>query len=116
MFTSYFGNIANVRNPLSISGVPPFWYNGFQYKLLAPKWSFYDAYASGKLTAEGYTEAYLEQVLKRFDPRELYDKLIHDYGEDVTLLCYEQPGEFCHRRIVANWFELYLGVSVPELP
>lgn len=28
---------------------------------------------------------------------------------------YEKPEYFCHRRIVAEWLELALGLEVPEL-
>jgi hypothetical protein len=44
------------------------------------------------------------------DPRELYEAL----GEEAVLLCWEKPGEGCHRRLVAEWFEASLGVVVPE--
>lgn len=30
-------------------------------------------------------------------------------------VCWEAPGEFCHRRLVAAWLETALGVTVPEL-
>lgn len=30
------------------------------------------------------------------------------------MLCYETNTEFCHRHIVAAWFELLLGVEIPE--
>ena len=33
----------------------------------------------------------------------------------IALICYEKPEDFCHRHIVAAWFELYLGVRVPEV-
>ena len=35
-------------------------------------------------------------------------------GKAAVLLCYERPGEFCHRRIVANWLEEHAGIVVPE--
>lgn len=31
------------------------------------------------------------------------------------MLCYEPNTNFCHRHIVAAWFEILLGVSVPEV-
>ena len=31
------------------------------------------------------------------------------------MLCWEPPGKFCHRRLVAKWLEEHLGVDVPEL-
>jgi len=33
-----------------------------------------------------------------------------------TSLPDEQPGEFCHRRLVAAWLEEVLEIAVPELP
>jgi hypothetical protein len=30
------------------------------------------------------------------------------------LLCWEAPGKFCHRRLVAAWLEDALGIDVPE--
>lgn len=37
----------------------------------------------------------------------------------LVLLCYEdvhKPGEWCHRRIFAEWYEEQTGDAVPELP
>ena len=31
------------------------------------------------------------------------------------LLCYEDNDEFCHRHIVAAWFELFLGLEVVQV-
>ena len=35
-------------------------------------------------------------------------------GDDFVLLCWEQPGEFCHRLVVAAWLQKELGVVVEE--
>lgn len=43
------------------------------------------------------------------DPQQVYDEL--DYS---ILLCYESNTEFCHRHIVAAWFEILLGINVFE--
>lgn len=37
------------------------------------------------------------------------------YRVNVVLLCWEPNGEFCHRRLVADWFKKELGVEVLEL-
>jgi hypothetical protein len=105
MKTSYFGNLRNVSNPLSISGKAPDWYKGPQFKTLAPKRGFFSAYKSGRIDDAGYVEAYFEQVLQPLDATAIWQQLTTRYGDDVTLLCYEKPGDFCHRRIVADWFE-----------
>ncbi|KKM90780.1 hypothetical protein LCGC14_1235320, partial [marine sediment metagenome] len=54
-------------------------------------------------------------VLDPLSPEEIYKELIDTYGEDVTLLCYEKPPKFCHRHIVAHWFENNLDVDIREL-
>lgn len=115
MHTSYFANLKNVRHPVSISGRAPDWYSGPQFKILAPKLGFFTAYKAGEIDAAAYTVEYNRLVLMPLDPVATYIKLTEQYDEDVTLLCYEKPGDFCHRRLVAAWFSEHLGVAVPEL-
>ncbi|EDP8947924.1 hypothetical protein IDN71_003483 [Salmonella enterica] len=33
---------------------------------------------------------------------------------EPVLLCWEKPGEFCHRQLVARWFRRELGIAVEE--
>ena len=54
-------------------------------------------------------QEYWNQVLSKLDPEKVFRDL--DYS---VLLCYEPNTEFCHRHIVAAWFELFLEVQVPE--
>jgi len=117
MHTSYFGNFKNLQNAVSISQRPPWWYTGPQYKVLAPPWELVKQAHYGHLTEHGYRLEYIQTVLSKLNPREVYDHLVITYGEDCTLLCFEDlksPGDYCHRRIVAQWFEDSLGVEVPE--
>jgi hypothetical protein len=40
-------------------------------------------------------------------------------GADVILLCFEdlrKEGEWCHRRMLAEWIERHTGIMVEELP
>lgn len=115
MNTSYFARVKQIGAPLSISGKAPAWYNGPQYKILAPKYGFFSAYKAGEIDSDGYTECYYDQVLRHLDASQVYEHLIKIHGKNVTLLCYEKPGDFCHRRLVAEWFQNELGVIVPEL-
>ncbi len=41
--------------------------------------------------------------------------LASDLGPDAILLCWESPGEDCHRRLIAAWLESHLKIKVPEL-
>ncbi len=114
MYTSYFGNRKNIINPLAITATCPYWFTGPHYAKLAPKESFLKDYKAGRIDEEGYIEQYMKLVLDPLSPEETYKELIDTYGEDVTLLCYEKPPKFCHRAIVALWFEDNLSVEVPE--
>ena len=86
------------------------------YPDLAPKKTFWNTWKNniGKIPEEEnnkyYIEEYWKEVLSKLDVEKVYKDL--DYS---TLLCYENNTEFCHRHIVAAWFELLLGVEVPEI-
>lgn len=44
IYTSYFAQLKNFPKdfvPISICGKAPDWYQGLQYKKLAPKWEFF---------------------------------------------------------------------------
>jgi len=109
MKTSYFSSKLwqwHGKNAVAISQGIPEWYKGRVYKDLAPSWNLVKI-----KDAEEYTRRYKEEVLNRLDPKKVYK----DLGDDAILLCWEKPGEFCHRRLVAEWLEETLGIKVPEL-
>lgn len=88
-------------------------YTGDCYLDLAPKREFWDVWKAnrGKISEEEntkyYIEEYYKQVLSKLDPERVYRQLDHS-----TLLCYEDPEEFCHRHVVAAWFNLLLGSTI----
>lgn len=110
MNTSCFSRSGNDVRGVSIAGRSPEYFQGLEYKKLAPKYWFFRRYKEDH-DEEAYTAAYYEEVLDRIDPNEVY----HELGEDAVLLCWEPPGKFCHRRLVAQWLEENLGINVPEL-
>lgn len=90
---------------------------GFRiYRALAPgTWLFEPAYKD----YETYRERYFREILAPLDPQKVWDDLhtLADRHEPV-LLCHEhlrKSGEWCHRRMAAEWFEDKLGVAVPEM-
>jgi len=65
---------------------------------------------------EEYRVLFAEEILSKLDPQATWEALHALVApHDPVLLCWEKPGEFCHRRLVACWFEEHLGVTVPEL-
>ena len=91
-------------------------YKGECYPELAPKLSFWKIWHNriGIIPEEEnnrfYVQEYYNQVLSKLDPEQVYGEL-----DNSILLCYEDNIEFCHRHIVAAWFELLLDISVPEI-
>jgi uncharacterized protein (DUF488 family) len=103
--TSNFAKSSKDPNAVAISQGIPKWYTGRRYLALAPSWALV------KVEDEAlYRRLYHEQVLSKLDPLAVFDEL----GPDAVLLCWEAPGKFCHRRVVAEWFEEALGVTVNE--
>jgi len=103
--TSNFARSSKDDNAVAICRGIPCWYKGRRYPLLAPDWQLI------KIEDEQlFRKLYFEQVLSNLDPRQVYE----DLGPDAVMLCWESPGKFCHRRLVAEWLEKALGISVPE--
>ena len=71
------------------------------------------------LTPEQYIERF-DDILRQLDPRETWDRL-HELVAPLepVLLCYERPPftreNWCHRRLVADWFRATLGEVVEEI-
>lgn len=118
MWTSNYANLSLIKppmSPVSISRGKPRWKGGWRGHLpagvvgkedmrLAPSW------AALKSDDDTYDRAFAA-ILRGLDPAAVYREL----GEDAVLLCFCPPGQYCHRRLVAEWFEASLGVIVPEL-
>src|SRR5262249_17480713 len=116
VFTSCFSNVRKLPTaslfdvgvePVAISRGIPRWYKGRRELRLAPERHMLRV-------PEAEFDAYFLNRLAALDPRQLGAELTA--GGPVCLLCWEKPGEPCHRRTVAEWFERHLGVAVPEFP
>ena len=98
LYTSYFGKRLKGDNLVSIARGTPQWFTGRCVQLVAPSWDLVTGIKSGSLTAEEYTVAYVKQL----DSIGV-DKILAMFKDGDILLCYEKPGDFCHRHILANW-------------
>ena len=108
MKTSYFAKLKKLPDgfvPVSICGKAPDWYEGVQYKKLAPK---YDFFMEWKKTQDNnyYIKCFNEQVLSLLNPETVVKELETFTGvsrDKICLICYEKPSDFCHRFLVAEW-------------
>ncbi|MBN2570306.1 MAG: DUF488 family protein [Deltaproteobacteria bacterium] len=113
MKTSYFGNKKAIENPdaVSIARWPPRWWGSRRrYIALAPSIKLLNSSKAGLPWPE-YVKEYQQNVLAKLDPAKVFLEL----GANSVLLCWERPGEDCHRRLVAEWLETLLKIKVPEL-
>lgn len=124
IFTSYFAKTKKLlesgeKNLIAISGyVPKFYSDQMQTDdrlsrclELAPKKDWFFQWKNGEIDNEKYVELYRETVLEKIDIEKLYEKI----GENAVLLCYEKPTDFCHRHLVAAYFNEKLGLNITEI-
>ena len=97
------------KNGVAICLYPPRNWTGVCFFPLAPDKQTFNNIKAGKITETEYEQLYIKNILSKLDIKEVYEKF-----KDSVLLCYENPGEFCHRRIVAKYIEDKLGIIVPE--
>lgn len=116
MYTGYFASLKNYQNDgltlVSIAAKAPVWYHGAEYKKLAPKWSFFNEWKNGSHKGDNdyYTKHFKEEVLDKLDPAKVIKELEELAGvssDKIILLCYEKPDDFCHRHLVADWFNAH---------
>lgn len=111
---TFFGPGRVVISRGSPRGVP----GGYKmFKLLAPSGELLRA----DLPYQPYRERFFAETLNPLDPQKVWDDLHKLHGPDVepVLQCFERPPldqrNFCHRRMVAEWFKTTLGHDVPEV-
>lgn len=108
----YTGRLRDVKNyppevrekAVAICNWAPKW-KGRWDRRLAPKKAMGDHYSW-----DTYAEAFQRVVLSQLDPAEVANSL----GDGAVMICYEEAGAACHRRLVAEWLESSLGIEVPE--
>jgi hypothetical protein len=107
ILTSNFKIAGHLPQAVAISlGVPRGW-RGARCTVLAPPRPLIKI-----MDPETFISLYKAQVLDKLDPHKIIENL---GGDNFILLCWEDPGVFCHRRVVAAWMQKHTGVLVKEL-
>jgi hypothetical protein len=119
IYTSYFDKVPLIRssNPnlvfVSVAGkTPNNLDNIHKMNELSPQigwWNLWHKLFIKNLDSEEsqywYKDKYYVSVLKKLKARDIEDKLMKlSNGNDVVLLCYEEPHKFCHRHLISEWF------------
>lgn len=111
----YTGNFANVKKYRE-NGIEPInialsarYFKGIKFPLLTPEWSFMDD------SRPDYIRKFNAKIAK-YDAKLIFQGLKQlAQGKDVALCCHEKEGDFCHRRLVAEWLTKELSIEVKEL-
>ena len=114
--TRIVGNITKVQ--VSNSAPVPV---DVRFEKAIPDWAFIvKPYKDGLITKEEYEERYILQLDKFRENILGVAEYFNSTGKDYILLCYEKPGDFCHRHILADYINKALGEGtvreyVPEI-
>ena len=112
IYTSNFARKGGDENAIAISRGTPKWYNGIHWPELAPTWDMVKAYNDKQISPARYTKLYLSQL--RSLGVEDWGALLQQLPDPTYFLCFETPGQFCHRRVFAQWVEEQCGWVIPE--
>ena len=106
IFTSNFKIAERLPQAVAISlGVPRGW-RGRRYKALAPPRDLIKIMEPAK-----FIPLYKAKVLDKLIPMEV---ILDLGGDNFIMVCWEPPGGFCHRRVVAAWLRKHTGVLIEE--
>lgn len=131
IYTTYFANLRKLPEnftPVSICAKAPSWYSGEQYKALAPKYGFFMEWKKTR-DNEYYIRHFHSEVLAELNVAKVLNDLQQkipkpiranmtapaylDKEHHIALVCYEKPGDFCHRHIVSEWLRNH-GIDCHE--
>lgn len=109
IYTSNFSG-KKIGTAIGIARYAPKNFIGPSYKRLAP----YQWMLKESVSEDEYKKAF-KKILAELNPHQVVEDLYkYAPGKDITLLCYEKPGEFCHRHMVAEWL-VEAGYEVEEV-
>ena len=112
MNTGNFSYDGNHKNAVSVALYPPAWFKGQIFKELAPTGDMIRGKHDKSMSNGEYEKKYFDLLKKRnITPK----KIVEELGENAVLLCWCKKGAFCHRRLLARWFEEELNMHIPEL-
>ena len=118
-YTGYFGKLrsydATNKCFIAITAFPPSWWSGENYYKLAPptellyyyKGSLKNKDVNVDKLIETYANYYTAKVLCNLNVKTVISELeaiaTSSNKNEVVLLCFEKPDDFCHRHLVSKW-------------
>ena len=115
IYTSYFAKLKKLQawmnkskvsvTTMSIASMSPKWYQGLkavdipETAIIVPPKRLVIDYLKGRIDSDEYTKVYYKQLQEN----KKAILLAASCFDDFVLLCYEKPGEFCHRNLLSIW-------------
>ena len=86
----------------------------FEFKSLVPNWKLMEMLKSKQISEFDFEKEYLIQ-LNNLNAKTIFEQVNFLTGEyEPILMTHGNKSSFCHRHIVAKWFENALGVRIDE--
>ncbi len=86
----------------------------YEFKSLVPNWKLLEMYKSKQLSDSEFEKEYLEQ-LNNLDAKTIFEQINFLTGEnEPILMTHGNKSSFCHRHILAKWFEENLQIEIGE--
>ena len=117
IYTGYYGGLSQLVNDtikVQISNSAPVPVD-VRFEKAIPDWGLIVVpYKEGKITKDEYREMYVTKLDKYKEHIFAVIANMVKNGKDIIFLCYEKPGEFCHRHIFADYLNAAFGKKVVE--
>lgn len=112
LYTSYFAKVKDKDENLlyAISASKPDFFPGKHLKCVAPNYEWVDSYKRREMSEFRYSVLYREYLDNN---RETILEQVKKLPEGAMLCCYEGPGRFCHRHLLAQWLRDN-GIEIDE--
>jgi len=111
--TGFFQKHGKMSGAIAICPDVPKSFKGLQYPPLFPSLGIPET--GTREERETYNRHYAE-LLEKLDPVKVHADLLDIAGgAEPVLLCAERAKTWCHRRLVAEWLEMHLGMEITEV-
>lgn len=119
IFTSNFAKAKSLDDSkylvVAISRYVPRGYSGARELRFAPSRGLLKAYKDG-LSSKLYTQMFFNELRNEESVYAVFKDLARlSHGRDIVLCCYEKAGDFCHRRLIADFVLTHWNYDIKEL-
>lgn len=119
IFTSNFAKAKSLDDSkflvVAISRYVPKGYSGVRELRFAPSRELLSSYKKG-MSSELYTQLFFNELRNKDSVYSVFKDLARlSKGRDIVLCCYEKAGDFCHRRLIADFVLSNWNYDIKEL-